>query len=247
MAGEYSNLLTYGLPTLLILIVLCIIFILLREPRKPKPPRDVVCPVCKNLLDWASEADRWYCKVCVRWYSISEYDKVESMEKRVPLPSSPSLPAKEVKEPKIYQFICKNCGKSFWIYEHRLKIPYCKECGAPNPSHILSIQKQERVRVDYKSSIFSMMAGLRKKITKTEAIPTPQPIPLPPPPDGMIKKVEQQKPPPPSEYSKYKSQFHCNACERSFWIYEHRLKIPYCQECGAPDPVHVVTVEHIGN
>jgi len=50
-------------------------------------------------------------------------------------------------------------------------------------------------------------------------------------------------PPPLRDLGKYKSQFRCKACGRSFWVYEHRFKIPYCQECGAPDPVYVVTVE----
>jgi hypothetical protein len=49
-------------------------------------------------------------------------------------------------------------------------------------------------------------------------------------------------PPPPSE-RKYKSQFHCKACGCYFWVYEQRLKLPHCQECGAPEPEHVVTVE----
>lgn len=50
-------------------------------------------------------------------------------------------------------------------------------------------------------------------------------------------------PPLPSKQGKYKSQFNCKACGHSFWVYEHRLKVPYCQNCGAPDPIHIVTVE----
>ena len=53
--------------------------------------------------------------------------------------------------------------------------------------------------------------------------------------------VTSPLPPPPQDRVKYKSQFRCKACGHSFWVYEHRLKIPYCQECGAPDPVYVAT------
>lgn len=72
---------------------------------------------------------------------------------------------------------------------------------------------------------------LRKKHTSGQPL-------LPPAPSAPL------PPPPPSD--KYKSQFLCKACGRSFWVYENRLKVPFCQECGAPDPVHVVTVDYEG-
>jgi len=50
-------------------------------------------------------------------------------------------------------------------------------------------------------------------------------------------------PPQPHDRGKYKSQFRCKACGRSFWVSEHRLKVPYCLNCGAPDPIHIVIVE----
>lgn len=73
------------------------------------------------------------------------------------------------------------------------------------------------------------------------------PPPPPPPQSSMVDQGQPPPPPPmPSEQGKYKSQFQCRACGRSFWVYEHRFKVPYCQECGAPDPVHIITVEHEG-
>lgn len=48
-------------------------------------------------------------------------------------------------------------------------------------------------------------------------------------PKDAISRDDRQPP----EQRKYRSQFHCNSCGRSFWVNEHRLKIPYCQECGA--------------
>lgn len=95
------------------------------------------------------------------------------------------------------QFYCKNCGRSFWLDDHRFKISYCQKCGTPNPVRILK-----------------------------EAIP---PLPLeelPPPPPLMPKQVVVH----------WRSQFRCNACGQPFWIDERRTKIPYCPQCGAPDP-----------
>jgi len=75
--------------------------------------------------------------------------------------------------------------------------------------------------------------------TKRKRLPPP-----PPPPPSSIVDQEQPSPPPPmpSEQGKYKSQFHCKACGNLFWVYEYRLKVSYCLECGAPDPEYVVTV-----
>jgi hypothetical protein len=56
-------------------------------------------------------------------------------------------------------------------------------------------------------------------------------------------KVKPPLPPPPRTDGRYRSQFNCKACGRYFWVYEHRLKIPYCQECGSPEPEHVLTVK----
>lgn len=65
----------------------------------------------------------------------------------------------------------------------------------------------------------------------------PQEPPLPPPSEQGL----NEPPPPPSE--QYKCQFHCKSCGHSFWVYERRFKIPYCQECGAPNPKFIKFVK----
>ena len=63
-------------------------------------------------------------------------------------------------------------------------------------------------------------------------------------PQETIQITEQEEPPPVSYLpTKYKSHFNCKACGYSFWVSEHRFKVPYCLNCGAPDPIHIVTVE----
>jgi DNA-directed RNA polymerase subunit RPC12/RpoP len=116
------------------------------------------------------------------------------------------------------QYFCKACGHLFWREEYvELKVSHCQKCGSSDLMHIGTIQFFDKEK---------------HSPTMTIRIKTVEKGPLPPPP-----------PPLSSEQGKYRSQFRCYNCGRSFWIYEHRTKIPYCQECGASNPIYVATAK----
>jgi protein-arginine kinase activator protein McsA len=54
-----------------LLVILGIILLLQREPRRPPPSFRAFCPICKKSLTWLSDANRWYCETCIKYYSTS--------------------------------------------------------------------------------------------------------------------------------------------------------------------------------
>jgi virginiamycin B lyase len=53
--------------------------------------------------------------------------------------------------------------------------------------------------------------------------------------------------PPPEPVKQFRSEFHCPACGESFWLDGSMTKLPRCQECSAPNPVYLRTVEREDN
>lgn len=152
-----------------------------------------------------------------------DLDRIKKEKTKALPPASPTevLPASPTSEQNKYsiQYYCRACGHMFWIDEHpEFEASHCQKCGA---SDLMLVAKLEYVET--------------------------------PPPETIRIRIEQGKPSPPSSTTsplpfeqkqvKYKSQFNCKACGQSFWVSEHRFKVPYCLNCGAPDPVHIETIE----
>lgn len=38
------------------------------------------------------------------------------------------------------EFLCRNCGKTFVLVGERRSVPFCPECGAPEPKHIVTLE-----------------------------------------------------------------------------------------------------------
>lgn len=70
---------------------------------------------------------------------------------------------------------------------------------------------------------------LRRRHASSQPEPTFRPAPLVPPLSLP-------------ENGRYISQFYCQTCGRSFWVYERRTEIPFCTECGTPRPTYLTTV-----
>lgn len=48
----------------------------------------------------------------------------------------------------VSEFKCRSCGKSFEIYENR--VPFCQECGHPDPEHISTRELREELKFKFR-------------------------------------------------------------------------------------------------
>jgi len=79
--------------------------------------------------------------IIIGMYCIVRAKRPPREEKELPLPPPPPMP-KQIEKRWRSQFRCNACGQIFWIDEHRIRIPYCPQCGAPNPKVIANISSQ---------------------------------------------------------------------------------------------------------
>jgi len=80
--------------------------------------------------------------IIIGMYCIVRAKRPPKEEKELPLPPPPPPMPKQIEKHWRSQFRCNACGQIFWIDEHRIRIPYCPQCGAPNPKVIANISSQ---------------------------------------------------------------------------------------------------------
>jgi hypothetical protein len=154
------------------------------------------------------------------------------MKKTKTLPVSPTSDQSKSSN----QYHCNTCGYTGKDEYPGIQVSHCQNCGSQNIWRFSSADSNEVTPSPPTPTTIRIQT-----VEKQEPL-----IPPPPPSPSAQTKYRIEPllpPPPPSEKTKYRSQFRCNYCGRSFWVFEHRLKIPYCCECGAPSPVFVATAE----
>jgi len=53
----------------------------------------------------------------------------------------------------VSEFKCRSCGRSIEIYENRDRVPFCQECGHPDPEHISTRELREELRFKFRKQL----------------------------------------------------------------------------------------------